>query len=128
MPHIIIENSSDIANELVFGLGQKITNLMSKQEGNFDLEQCKLRNIAFDKYFVGSLGCEKSSFIHITIKIMSGRSAIIKKNLATKTFELVETFFEKNISKTLLKNRFDISVDIVDMDREFYQKVTIINE
>lgn len=125
MPHIIIENSSNISSELIFDLGQQITNLMSKQEGNFDIEQCKLRNISFDKYFVGTSSQSSASFVHITIKIMSGRTDLVKKNLSTKLFELIKDFFEQKNFEDFLKKRCDISLDIVDMDQNFYQKTTI---
>jgi 5-carboxymethyl-2-hydroxymuconate isomerase len=121
MPHIIVENSHNFAKNNIFDFGQKIIKTMSELEGNFDLEQCKFRNLAFDNYFVGSSKEDSSSFIHITIKIMSGRSDEIKNNLAVKVFALAKDFFNSQNSQ----QRFDISVDIVDMDRNSYQKITI---
>lgn len=125
MPHITIENSNNISQESILEFGREIMKMMSKQEGNFDLEQCKFRNFPCDKYFVGSLSQDSSSFFHITIKIMSGRSDAIKKNLAIKAFDLATNFIVQENVKSSIKGRFDISVDIVDMNREFYQKTTI---
>ncbi len=123
MPHIIIEHSIDIdlskVNTTLLEI-QKIT--ASIKAGNFDLEACKARAISFDRYFVGSKNEKESSFFHITIKIMAGRSREIKQELAQKVAEFVQNFIggEKNSQK-----RLDISVDIIDMDRDSYQKITL---
>ena len=127
-------------------------------EGNFDPDQCKARSHSFDEYLVGKPDQTTSSFLHITIKILSGRTLEVRKKLAEKVMNFSKNFFEKleftptpkdQIMATanqiadvvsgvphvqmpmrhadLSDKRCDISVDIVEMDREVYQKIRIEN-
>ena len=159
MPHLIFEHSSDIKNSAIKNLQVEIQNIMASiVEGNFDPDQCKCRIIPFDEYLVGRPDQSKSSFIHITIKILSGRTLEAKQKLAQKTLDaatntfvdlvnspneksrIIETAHELAdaisgvphiqlpVQNSALANkRCDLSVDIVDMDRETYQKIRIGN-
>jgi 5-carboxymethyl-2-hydroxymuconate isomerase len=158
MPHLIIEHSADIKSSEILKLYSEIQSIMASiTEGNFDPDQCKCRSHSFDEYFVGKLAGEHSSFLHITIKILSGRNSEIKKKLAEKSMLAAKNFFADLASNPNLTDqissttqslaetmtgiphieiphnsdfagkRCDISVDIVDMDREFYQKIRIEN-
>ncbi len=98
--------------------------MASITEGNFDPDQCKARSFSFDEYFVGRPDQSSSSFLHLTIKILSGRSAEVRKKLSIKSVELAEKFF---LALNLPSKRCDISVDIVEMDRETYQKISLQN-
>lgn len=123
MPHIIIEKSTDISKTESVNLLPKIQEKMTEiQGGNFLLESCKGRVFEFDQYFVGSKNQNNSSFFHITIKILEGRDQEIKIDLAQKINELAKQFLEK---QKINKERIDLSVDIVDMDKDCYQKTTI---
>jgi 5-carboxymethyl-2-hydroxymuconate isomerase len=123
MPHIIIEHSKDILSDNLSDFLPKIPQEMEKIEGgNFSLEACKLRSFSFENYFVGSKNQQNSSFFHATIKILEGRNAQVKKNLAQNISRICQEFLKlQNISK----ERVDLSVDIVDMDKETYQKITL---
>lgn len=130
--------------------------MASVTEGNFDPDQCKCRAYSFDEYLVGKPNQENSSFIHVTIKILSGRTPEAKKKLAEKSMAALKEFFGNVATKPTEKDRFvetaqeladavtgvphvppipqnsdlinkrcDLSVDIVDMDRETYQKTRI---
>ncbi len=157
MPHIIIEHSANFSADNVQKLFPEIQNIMSSiKEGNFDLEQCKARAVSFDEYLVGSLNEEKSSFLHITIKILAGRSAEVRKKLAEMVMNYAKKSYEDSIfspsgadkiialseqvvdmisgapiassplqNSDLAGKRCDISVDIVEMERETYQKLRI---
>ncbi len=124
MPHIIIEHSSDINNDLILKIqnGTQAT-LSSVKEGNFDLEQCKVRSHAFEQYLVGSSNQNHSSFLHVTIKILAGRSAEVRKIVAQKVID----FLNQTLSKNIKSQRFDLSVDVVEMDRNTYQKLSHFN-
>lgn len=121
MPHIIIEHSKNILEKESLKIGQEIQKIMAGIiEGNFDPDQCKIRCIAYQNYIVG-LEKNHENFIHISIKILSGREVAIRKKLALETFEYAKNFY-KNLQ--LPRKRCDISVDIIEVDREVYQKVT----
>jgi len=122
MPHIIIEHSKNIFEKNLLKVGQEIQKIMADiSEGNFDPDQVKIRCIQYQNYIVG---LEKSdeNFIHISIKILSGRSLEIRKKLSLQTFEIVKSFYE-NLNSP--QKRCDISVDIIEMERDVYKKITI---
>ena len=124
MPHIIIEHSKNILEKELIEIGREIQKIMSNiSEGNFDPDQCKIRCIAYQNYIVG-LEKNHENFIHISIKILSGRDVVIRKKLALETFEYTKNFY-KNLK--LPQKRCDISVDIIEVDREVYQKITFNN-
>ena len=157
MPHIIVEHSADFSAESIVGLQKDIQKLMSKIEGaKFDPDQCKGRAFAFGDYLVGTPNQEKAVFLHITIKILAGRSLKIRQELSNKVIDCAKEFFDKLLfSPTvedqlietgsrvvdtisgvphvndLLQNshlkgkRCDLSVDIVQMEGETYQKMRI---
>lgn len=157
MPHIIIEHSANISSYKINKLFSEIQEIMAGiKEGNFDLEQCKARAHSFREYLVGSLNHEKSTFLHITIKILAGRSVEVRKKLAEHVMAHVKKSYEESVfspsgadqilaiaeqaadlitgtpnapmpiqNSELAGKRCDISVDIVDMDRETYQKARI---
>lgn len=158
MPHLIIEHSGDISQSLIIDLQKNIQNILPLLEGNFDPDQCKCRSFSFDEYLVGKIDHKKSSFIHITMKILSGRSLEMQKKLGEKIMEQAKEFFEKLVFSPTTKDeiietannlvdaitgvphlqmpmvnhdlsgkRCDISVDVVEMTRETYQKIRLGN-
>ena len=122
MPHIIIETSKNILASESFKIGQEIQQIMKKiVEGNFDPDQCKIRVITYENYIVG-LEENDENFIHISIKILAGRAIEVRQKLASQSFEFVNNFY-KNLK--LSQKRCDISIDIIEMNRETYQKITL---
>ena len=93
MPHLIVEHSADIKKNSVQKLEQEIQDIMNGVEGNFDADQCKCRSISFDQYFVGRPDQSSSSFIHITLKVLTGRSVEVRTNLSAKISEFTNKFF-----------------------------------
>jgi 5-carboxymethyl-2-hydroxymuconate isomerase len=103
-------------------IGQEIQQIMKKiVEGNFDPDQCKIRVINYENYIVG-LEENDENFIHISIKILAGRAVEVRQKLALQSFEFVNNFY-KNLK--LSQKRCDISIDIIEMNRETYQKITL---
>ena len=121
MPHIIVEHSKNISLKQEFL--HEIQKIMHEhKEGNFDLEACKARFIKFDEYLVGSKNQKDSAFLHISIKIMAGRAPMVKKEVAEKISAFAQSEIKKHGAKVA---RTDLSVDVIDMCRESYQKITI---
>lgn len=123
MPHTIIEHSFEISQSKIEELFLAINSSISKNEGNFDIANCKIRSIYMPNFMVAD-GSEKIDSIHITIKIFQGRSAQIRKNLAENIIKAVADFFEKN---SLSKNPLALSLDVREMEKEIYQKALIKN-
>ncbi len=122
MPHLIIEHSADISKKSVKNLEQEIQNIMQAHEGNFSADQCKCRSHAFEEYFVGHPDQSTASFIHITLKALSGRSIEIRKSLSDKIATFTKQLF---LDLKLPSTRCDISVDIVEMEALTYTKIRI---
>ncbi len=122
MPHIIVEHSSNISITQKF-LQEIQTILHNHKEGNFDLEACKARSISFEEYLVGSKNQEQAGFLHISVKILEGRSVLVKQIVAKQIADFAKEYLEKNAVNNKL--RTDLSVDFIDMTRDVYQKITL---
>ncbi|CAM1366196.1 5-carboxymethyl-2-hydroxymuconate isomerase [Tenacibaculum litopenaei] len=109
MPHCIIEYSSDIENAKEILDTVRIVNTEIENSGLFDKKTIKTRALPIDVYLVG--GVEKS-FIHITVKILEGRTDTQKKDLSERILKCV-------LSKYNIEN---ISVEIVELHTQSYSK------
>jgi len=159
MPHLIIEHSSDIKKSTIIALATEVQGIMASiTEGNFDPDQCKVRSFSFDEYMVGKIDQSNSSFIHITIKILSGRTTAVRKKLSELTLQAANKLYAELSTTPSAKDqlvaigseiaeslagipqphlitqnsdftgkRCDLSVDIVEMDKEAYNKIRIGN-
>ncbi len=106
MPHIIVEHSYDISKNSIINLQKEIQNIMASiNEGNFDADQCKVRSHVFDEYLVGKPDQLTSSFIHITIKILSGRTLEAKKKLSEKIINFSKRFYEELVFSPTAKDQ-----------------------
>ena len=123
MPHIVIEFSADFSAELAQNLAKKVQQhfIDLATEGKFDINQCKIRFLSFADYFVGLNNQNTTSFVHLTIKILAGRTLEIQKKLTELCLHSLQEVYLKHCHK----NRIDFSVDLVEMSKETYQKTTI---
>lgn len=110
MPHIIIEHGHHISTPHALSIGSSIRDLMGEL-GDFDPNQCKIRTLLFSEYFVGMKNQETSSFIHVTIKILS-RPLPLRQALGNSVFNHIKK----------LHPLCDLSIDIIEMDRDTYKK------
>ncbi len=126
MPHTIIEHSFTIAKSHTDSLLLIINQNIAKNEGNFDISQCKARAV-FCQNFVIANGSSPQDFMHIAIRIMAGRSLEVRKNLAENLLKIIADFLKKNnLSKNpITLNPIALSVDIAEMEKEIYQKIVI---
>lgn len=108
MPHCIIEHSSSLdASELNHVVFQgALESKLFDPEGR----DIKVRRIAYDDFQTGT---ERQDFIHVTVRILSGRSDEAKLRLSHSVLEKLESL---SLSDTSL------TVEIVDMDRDSYAK------
>ena len=111
MPHCIIEYSSSIEP---LDLNQKV--FQGALESNLfepDGSDIKVRSIAYEHYQTGST---QEKFIHVTLRILSGRSEqdklLLSKSVMSKlkSIQLVST---------------SLTVEVVDMDRNSYAKLIV---
>lgn len=111
MPHCIIEHSSTINAEK---LNTKVfLGALNSELFEADGRDIKVRSIAYENYQTGT---EKEDFIHVTVRILSGRSDTDKAMLS-------ETVMTQLLSLSL--SRTSITVEVADMDRNSYGKVVV---
>lgn len=111
MPHCVVEHSADIE-------GRVLTSLVHQgalASGLFEAEgsDIKVRALPYTNYITGSVDI---SFVHVTVKILSGRSAEQKSALSQLVLDQLRSASMVNCS---------LSVEVADIDRGSYVKDVI---
>ncbi|MBT5072329.1 MAG: 5-carboxymethyl-2-hydroxymuconate Delta-isomerase [Kordiimonadaceae bacterium] len=109
MPHCIIEYTANADIDIKNLIDVAFESV--DQSGLFDRSAIKARAIRYEHYKSGQ---SRDDYIHITIKILSGRNAAQKKHLSDVVLEKVAPH---------IANIKSLTVDIVDMDRASYGKL-----
>ncbi len=108
MPHCIIEHSSSLnageLNQVVF------QGALESQLFEADGRDIKVRSIAYDHFQTGT---QRQDFIHVTLRILSGRDDDAKLKLSQSVLSRLATLSLTDASLT---------VEVVDMERESYSK------
>lgn len=111
MPHCIIEYSKGLSNDINMNQFMKILNEIIFSSDLFDKDSIKIRAIEHENYFLSS---QRQHFIHISLRILSGRTDEQKEELAQKI-------------QTCLSSKFNgqdisLSTEICDIDQKSYQR------
>ena len=108
MPHCIIEHSPNISPD---GLMHAVFNgALHSQLFLPDGADIKVRAIAYQNF---KLGDSKTSFVHVVVKILAGRTDEQKQRLSQEIIKKLSGLGHQDIS---------ITVEVVDMERQSYQK------
>jgi len=109
MPHCIIEHSSAIdgAHLLKPVFDGALKSALFDEKGS----DIKVRTVSYNDYLTGT---EKSDFIHVILKILSGRTEQQKLSLS-------ETMISE--LKSLNIQHCSLTVEVVDIERSTYSKV-----
>ena len=110
MPHCIIEYASELSSEINVDTLVETVHHSSLNTGLFSENQIKCRAVGYENYLIGA---SKKAFVHVTIKILAGRTIEQKAQLG----QLVLTDLKK-----LLDGLEDISVEVLDLANEAYFK------
>lgn len=111
MPHCIIEHSSCIEPE---ELNLKVfQGALESSLFEPDGSDIKVRSIAYEHYQTGST---KGSFIHVTLRILSGRSEQDKLLLSNTVMSKLKPIRLASAS---------ITVEVIDIDRSRYAKLIV---
>lgn len=113
MPHCIIEYSNNLKKSLEPSKLVSVVHQAAAESNLFDLEDIRSRALGFDDY---QLQADKNSFIHVTLRIMIGRSEAQKNHLSSIVISALEKL---ELTSVVL------SVEICDIDKSTYAKVTI---
>jgi len=113
MPHCVIEYSKGIEHILSPNDLVKASFDGAVDSGLFEVEHIKARAIAYECYLVGT---SSSGFIHVTARLLSGRTLQQKKDLSASIL--------KRMAELPLANAV-ITVDVIDLDVEVYAKASV---
>ena len=110
MPHCIIEYSQDLEAEVEpFALLSSVYN-GALEAGLFSENDIKVRALAFNHFTTGNL---RQNFVHVTVKILSGRNLEQRKKLTQLILAKLNELFSNAISLT---------VEITEIEKESYAK------
>jgi 5-carboxymethyl-2-hydroxymuconate isomerase len=116
MPHCILEYSQNLEQEV------PPIDLLEAIKGAcvvsnlFSGEDIKLRSNAYKSFITAG---QEDAFIHVTIRLLSGRTVEQKKQLSHLVLEALTQFSLKDVS---------FSVEMCDMDRDTYEKRVILSQ
>ena len=108
MPHCVIEYSQDLKIQPESLINVVFQGALNSQL--FEESHIKTRTIAFDNYQVGA---HKENFIHVTTKILSGRTLEQRSMLSES---IIAALAKLNIHSA------NITVEVVELERESYAK------
>lgn len=108
MPHCIVEHSASLAAENL--ISQVFAGAFDSGLFESDGADIKVRTIAFEHYCTGP---RKSDFVHVVLKILSGRTLEQKQHLSAKVLAQLRQLALVDCSLT---------VEVVDIDRASYAK------
>lgn len=111
MPHCILEMSSTISAQLDCQAVLEDVHHVLVESGEFNAEDIKVRLFVSELELVGG---RENEYVHVTLKLLSGRDITIKHQLSQT---LYETLFN-----WVGDDSVSLSVDIRDMDRGCYRK------
>lgn len=117
MPHLVFECSETVFTTLAFQtmfveFHQMLAALLPTQ-----LSSCKSRLLLSNQYLVGN--DTNNLFLHLTIKILPGRSLEVKQAVVAQGLEIIKNY----LAKRALSN-VSISIEIIDL-AECYSKETL---
>ena len=110
MPHLIIEYSDEIAGEVDFDALLAAAHEGALASGLFPEYDIKTRAIGYTRHRTGQT---RDSFVHVTLRLLSGRSDAQKAALSETVLGAIEPLLPKVVS---------VGVEIVDMHRASYRK------
>jgi len=117
MPHCIIEHSKELENEIEPKLMINAAHQGALGSRLFEESHIKSRTQAYEHY---KTGAKNLRFIHITAKILSGRTIEQKADLSQKILKQ----FKALVLKKGLSN-ISVTVDVSTIDRDTYSKVIL---
>ena len=110
MPHLIIEYSDDVAGQVEIGAIVDAAHQGAMSSGLFPEYDIKTRATGYRDHRTGQT---RDSFVHVTVRLLDGRSDEQKAALADVVLAQIEP---------LLGQVASVGVEIVDMHRASYRK------
>ncbi|ENU81192.1 hypothetical protein F975_01056 [Acinetobacter sp. ANC 3789] len=108
MPHFIAEYSANLQDSVDFqDLFEQVNDFLGNT-GVFPLGGIRSRAIRLDQYRVAD-GKHDYAFVHMTLKVGSGRDLETRQKVATELFAVIEQFFQPLKAERLLAVSFEMT-------------------
>ena len=107
MPHFTVEYSANLENELDFDHFFELVHTNLGNSGVFPLGGIRSRAIRMDHYRVAD-GQHDYAFVHITLKVGSGRDLDTRKKVCDELFTVIADYFEPIQQQRLLAITFEM--------------------
>ena len=114
MPHCIIEHSHDLTMILSSQYLMKCVYNGAVESGLFKAGDIKTRLYTCEDYMIGD---QQQPFIHVTTKILSGRTTEQKAALSQSILTHL-----KSLTDNQKLNDLSVTVEVVDIDAQCYAK------
>ncbi|WOH36373.1 5-carboxymethyl-2-hydroxymuconate isomerase [Thalassotalea fonticola] len=111
MPHCVIEHSSSISADAL--IAQVFSGALLSELFEADGGDIKVRALPFTNH---QSGTDKIDFVHVTLRILSGR------NIEQKS--MLSQFVLEQLKKLKLAN-CSLTIEVVDIERASYAKVIV---
>jgi len=119
MPHIIIEHSSNILEEVSLDeMGKSIHTIFLEVSETFKLSTLRTRLLQDDYYMAD--GADKHCFVHVIVELLAGRANDIKQGLIDK----IILYLNSSFSKSIVEKNCLISVELREIDPKMFKYAT----
>ncbi len=117
MPHLTLEYTDNIQADINFeDLFSELHGVLV-QFADIDINNCKSRAIKLDNYFISD-GVNPDSFVHLSVRIFSGRSDELKKTIGEQLKNVLIDKFTNQSNKASPQ----ITIEIQEINKEYYFK------
>lgn len=117
MPHLTLEYSSNVTQEVDFQALFLELHQMVAEHGETLVANCKSRAYRSDDYLVAG-GEPGAAFVHLAIRFFAGKPLEARQRLGRESLELLEAYYGPSLAALALQ----ITVEIGYIDRETYFK------
>lgn len=116
MPHLIIEHSANLGALPLADLLPALNRSLTASPEIKDETDLKTRVVAVDQFRVGNQA-EARGFVHAQLRLLAGRTPDAKRSLSERIAVVLREFVPRPAGVLV-----QLSVEIVDMDRDSYVK------
>ena len=117
MPHIVVEYTPNLGELPFDAMLASVTQSLSESPEVQEESDLKARVLCTEAFRVGLVDSQRG-FIHVTVRLLSGRSPQAKRDISQRTAQAML----KHMPPMPEGLTAHLSVEIVDMDRDSYSK------
>ena len=117
MPHLTLEHSANVPLPTDPAHIMKAMHDVLHETGGVKIENCKSRIRVADPFFI-STGEENGAFLHLDVRLLAGRTVVLKQAIGNGLLDLLKDEYEE-----IMRTRdLQITVEIRDIQRDEYFK------